>query len=256
MTEPIPSPSERQTALVTGASRRVGAMIAKRLAVAGYRVICHVRNGSAEADQLVAQITSSGGAAHIVEADLVDVDARSKMMAGIGDRFGALDLLVNNAAAFSSDRFEDYSETTLDMHLAVNLKAPIDLARMFARLASSNNPSIVNVVDHRVLKLTPQHFTYTLSKAALHAATQTMAQALAPKIRVNAIGPGPTMPNPHDGEAGFRHEVAGVPLNHAVDPSDIADAVLYLASARSVTGILLPVDAGQVIGWKTPDIIE
>lgn len=113
MTELTPSPSARKTALVTGALRRVGATIAKRLAVSGYQVICHVRNGSVEADQLVAQITSSGGAAHIVEADLVDVDARSKMMSGIGERFGALDLLVNNAAAFSSDRFEDYSESSL-----------------------------------------------------------------------------------------------------------------------------------------------
>ena len=160
-------------------------------------------------------------------------------MAEIDERFGALDLLVNNAAAFSSDRFEDYSESTLDMHLTINLKAPLDLARHFSRLASPHDPSIVNIVDHRVLKLTPQHFTYTL-----------------PKIRVNAIGPGPTLPNQYDGEGGFRHEVAGVPLSHAVDAQDIADAVLYLASARSVTGILLPVDSGQSIGWKTPDIIE
>ena len=256
MTEPIPSSSARKTALVTGASRRVGAMIATTLATSGYRVICHMRQRSLEADQLVAKIASAGGAAHIVEADLVDVSARQNMMREIHEGFGVLDLLVNNAAVFSSDRFEDYSESSLDMHLAINLKAPIDLARQFSRMASNNDPSIVNIVDHRVLKLTPQHFTYTLSKAALHAATQTMAQALAPKIRVNAIGPGPTLPNPHDGESGFRHEVAGVPLNHAVDAKDIADAVLYLASAQSVTGILLPVDAGQFIGWKTPDIIE
>ncbi|MFM8608223.1 MAG: SDR family oxidoreductase [Hyphomicrobiales bacterium] len=256
MTEPIPSPRARKIALVTGASRRVGAMIAKRLAVSGFQVICHVRHRSVEADQLMAEITASGGVAQFVEADLVDVSARQKMMTDIRERFGSLDLLVNNAAAFSSDRFEDFSESTLDMHLAINLKAPIDLARQFASLASSNNPSIVNIIDHRVLKLTPQHFTYTLSKAALHAATQTMAQALAPKIRVNAIGPGPTLPNPHDGESGFRHEVEGVPLSHAVDASDIADAVLYLASARSVTGFLLPVDAGQAIGWKTPDVVE
>ena len=177
-------------------------------------------------------------------------------MAQIGERHGALDLLVNNASVFSTDRFDNFDMADLDEHLEINLKAPLDLARHFSRCASDRHPSIINIIDHRVLKLTPQHFTYTLSKVALHAATQTMAQALAPKIRVNAIGPGPTLPNQYDGEGGFRHEVAGVPLSHAVDAQDIADAVLYLASARSVTGILLPVDSGQSIGWKTPDIIE
>lgn len=256
MTKPTFLSSSHKTALVTGASRRVGAMIAKKLANAGYQVICHVRQRSSEMDRLVDGIIGEGGVAHSVAADLQEMSARAELMAEIGERFGVLDLLVNNAAAFSSDRFEDYSESTLDMHLTINLKAPLDLARHFSRLASPHDPSIVNIVDHRVLKLTPQHFTYTLSKVALHAATQTMAQALAPKIRVNAIGPGPTLPNQYDGEGGFRHEVAGVPLSHAVDAQDIADAVLYLASARSVTGILLPVDSGQSIGWKTPDIIE
>jgi len=256
MTERTTFSSPQKTALVTGASRRVGAMIAKTLATAGYHVICHVRHRSAEADQLVDELTKAGYRASLSEADLGDASSRSMMMAQIGERHGALDLLVNNAGAFSSDRFDDYSEATLDLHFAINLKAPIDLARHFARIASSHDPSIVNIVDHRVIKLTPQHFTYTLSKAALHAATQTMAQALAPKIRVNALGPGPTLPNPHDGETGFRHEAAGVPLKHGVDAKDLAEAVLYLASARSVTGILLPVDSGQSIGWKTPDIFE
>jgi NAD(P)-dependent dehydrogenase (short-subunit alcohol dehydrogenase family) len=249
------SPSPQKSALVTGAARRVGATIAKKLAASGYRVACHVRRLGPDTDALLSEIQAAGGVAEFFAADLTDAKARAELMQGVGERFGTLDLLVNNAATFKSDSFDDFTEDTLNAHLAINLKAPIDLARHFSRMASENDPSIINIVDHRVLKLTPQHFTYTLSKATLHTATQTMAQALAPHIRVNAIGPGPTLPNQHDGHAGFLHESGGVPLQHAVDAEDIANAVLYLASARSVTGALLPVDAGQAIGWKTPDIV-
>ena len=255
MTTHSSSPLAQKSALVTGAARRVGATIAKKLTASGYRVACHVRHPGPDADALLSEIQAAGGKAALFEADLTDAAARADLMQRVKERFGTLDLLVNNAAAFKSDSFDDFSEDALDSHLAINLKAPIDLARYFSRMASANDPSIINIVDHRVLKLTPQHFTYTLSKAALHTATQTMAQALAPRIRVNAIGPGPTLPNQHDGQAGFLHESGGVPLQHAVDAEDIANAVLYLASARSVTGALLPVDAGQSIGWKTPDIV-
>ena len=249
------SPSPQKSALVTGAARRVGATIVKKLAASGYRVACHVRRLGSDSDALKSEIETTGGVVEFFAADLTDEKARADLMQRIEEHFGTLDLLVNNAAAFKSDSFDDFSEDALDAHLAINLKAPIDLARHFSRMTSAHDPSIINIVDHRVLKLTPQHFTYTLSKAALHTATQTMAQALAPRIRVNAIGPGPTLPNQHDGQAGFLHEAAGVPLHHAVDAEDIANAVLYLASARSVTGVFLPVDAGQAIGWKTPDIV-
>ena len=242
-------------ALVTGGARRVGAALVRALAHSGYRVACHVRETSADAEALVAEIRAAGGEASIFEADLAESEARATLIKRAVETFGPLHLLVNNAAAFSSDRFDDYSDAQFDQHLMINLKAPIDLARHFMKHAAADDPSIINVVDHRVLKLTPQHFTYTLSKAALHAATITMAQSLAPHIRVNAIGPGPVFPNIHDGPSGFSHETSGVPLMRAVDHADLAKAVLYLASARSVTGTLLPVDSGQAIGWKTPDII-
>ena len=138
----------------------------------------------------------------------------------------------------------------------MNLRAPVLLARRFAAQAdAADDPSIVNIVDQRVLKLTPQVFSYTLTKSALHTATVTMAQALAPAIRVNAVGPGPTIANIHDGEAGMAKEVAGVPLARGVPAADIADAVLYLARARSVTGQTIAVDSGQSIGWLTPDVV-
>ena len=255
MTVPHDPVERPKTALVTGAARRVGAVLARRLAAAGYRVALHARGEDEAVLALVAALQAQGSEVVALYADLAEPAARQDLIVRAARALGPLDLLVNNAASFVSDTFETFDEASFDTHLAINLKAPVDLARHFANHSSTDDPSIVNIIDHRVLKLTPQHFTYTLSKAALHAATTTMAQALAPRIRVNAIGPGPVYPNPKDGDRGFSQEVSGVPLHHAVSADEIAAAVLYLASARSVTGTLLPVDSGQAIGWKTPDIV-
>ena len=139
---------------------------------------------------------------------------------------------------------------------AINLRAPSVLAGAMAnRLPEGRDGAIVNIIDQRVWKLTPQYYSYTLTKAALLTATQTMAQALSPRIRVNAVGPGPTLPNPHDGADLMDAEVAGTLLGRKVDASEIAEAVLYLAQARSVTGQMIAVDAGQHLGWRTPDIV-
>jgi NAD(P)-dependent dehydrogenase (short-subunit alcohol dehydrogenase family) len=126
---------------------------------------------------------------------------------------------------------------------------------MANRLPDGVPGAIVNIIDQRVWKLTPQYYSYTLTKAALLTATQTMAQALSPQIRVNAVGPGPTLPNPFDGPELMQAEAAGTLLGHSVEPAEIADAVLYLARARSVTGQMIAVDAGQHLGWRTPDIV-
>ena len=256
MINPDASNASRPIALVTGGARRVGAVISRRLAEVGYAVVVHANGSFDEAHALAADIEAQGGRAKALAADLSKPAGRDHLIANASEVFGPLSLLVNNAAIFHSDTLMDFSEDSFEAHMAINLLAPIKLAREFALLAAKEqNPSIVNIIDHRVLKLTPQHFTYTLSKAELNVATVTMAQALAPRIRVNAVGPGPTLPNPHDGEAGLRQEALGVPLERAVDPRDIADAVLYLAGARAVTGELIAVDSGQHIGWQTPDII-
>lgn len=243
-------------ALVTGSAQRIGAAIALRLARAGYRVVIHAHRHLDEARRLVATIKTEGGEAQSVAADLTDVSARSELIQSAANCFGPLTLLVNNASLFLSDRFEDENQTHWNANFELNLKAPIALARAFARQAPDHaNASVVNLIDHRVMKLTPQHFSYTLSKSALYTATLTMAQALAPKVRVNAIGPGPTFANPKDGDMGLSREVAGVPLQRGVAVDDIAEAVLYLARATSVTGQMIAVDSGQHIGWQTPDIV-
>ncbi len=246
----------RAAALVTGAGRRIGAAIARGLAGAGYAVALHCRGSRAEADAVAAEIAAGGRRAVVVEGDLADPAACDRILDEAAAALGRLTLLVNNASLFEKDSLRDMELDRWERQFAVNLRAPVLLARRFAAQAdAADDPSIVNIVDQRVLKLTPQVFSYTLTKSALHTATVTMAQALAPAIRVNAVGPGPTIANIHDGEAGMAKEVAGVPLARGVPAADIAAAVLYLAGARSVTGQTIAVDSGQSIGWLTPDVV-
>jgi NAD(P)-dependent dehydrogenase (short-subunit alcohol dehydrogenase family) len=164
-------------------------------------------------------------------------------------------LLVNNASAFHDDRFGSLG-AHWDEHFDVNLRAPVLLAQAFAKaLPADLDGLIVNILDQRVWRPNPQFFSYTLAKSALWTATQTMAQQLGPRIRVNAIGPGPTLPSVHQSGADFETEVKGVILQRKVSPADIAAALRYLIEASSVTGQMIAVDAGQHLAWKTPDIV-
>ncbi|WP_395698261.1 SDR family oxidoreductase [Methylocella sp.] len=235
-------------ALVTGAARRIGLSIARKLAAAGYEVVLHASEASfEEARSAAAAIVAQGGRAAAIAADLADAAQTEGLIAAATERAGPLTLLVNNASIFEADAASDFLAGRFDEIFAVNLRAPCMLAARFAAQAPSG-ASVVNIVDQRVLNLSADCFSYTLSKAALWAATQTMAQSFAPGVRVNAVGPGPVLPNSRDGEAGFRREVERAPLRRAVDPADVADAVLYLAGARNVTGQMIAVDAGQHLG--------
>jgi NAD(P)-dependent dehydrogenase (short-subunit alcohol dehydrogenase family) len=246
----------REVALVTGGTKRIGAVIVRALAQAGYAVVIHCNASRAEADALAASINGSGGAAAVVSADLVDPAAVANLINAASVPFGPVTLLVNNASLFLADTLQTFDVLTWNRQFSVNIRAPSVLAReMAAALSEGSTGAVINIIDQRVRKLTPEFYSYTLSKAALLAATVTMAQALAPRIRVNGVGPGPTVANIHDGSAGFNQEAAGTPLGIPVAPEAIAEAVLYLARARHVTGQMIAVDSGQHIGWKTPDII-
>lgn len=243
-------------ALVTGGAVRIGAAIVRALAAAGRPVAIHCNRSRSAGDALAADIVASGGRAAVLVCDLADADAVSRLVGEAEAAVGPLGLLVNNASLFEDDRITSLDPALWDRHFAVNLRAPALLARDFAARAAGDDPSIVNVIDQRVWKLTPQYFSYTLTKSALWTATRTLAQALAPRIRVNGVGPGPTLANIHDGEAGFAQEATAVPLGHGGSPQEIADAVLFLAGARSVTGQMIAVDGGQHLGWRTPDVVE
>ena len=244
-------------ALVTGAPRRIGRAISAHLATAGYAVALHASERSRDAaHSLAAELNAGGGKAHVVIADLADANAPARLIAEAAAALGPLSLLVNNASVFEPDSPESLDPARWDRHFATNLRAPVMLATEFARaLAPDQTGAIVNIIDQRVLRLTPRYFSYTLAKSALWTATQTLAQAYAPRIRVNAVGPGPVLPNQNEGQEGFAQEVASVPLERAIAPEEIADAVLYLARARSVTGQMICVDSGQHIAWKTPDAL-
>ncbi|HZH11626.1 MAG TPA: SDR family oxidoreductase [Microvirga sp.] len=246
-----------KNALVTGGAQRIGRSIVERLAREGYGVAIHCRRSTDAADDITARIRSAGGRAAVVQADLADGAAVERLVHDAAKGLGSpLTLLVNNASEFEPDEVTSLSLDRWDRHFAVNLRAPAFLARDFARqLPSDHDGSIINIVDQRVWKLTPQFFSYTLTKAALFSATQTMAQALAPRIRVNAIGPGPTLANERQGEEDFGKQARAVLLGHGGTPEEIADAVVYLASARSVTGQMIAVDGGQHLAWETPDVV-
>ncbi|MBQ0820999.1 SDR family oxidoreductase [Microvirga sp. HBU67558] len=245
-----------KAALVTGGAQRIGRRIIERLAGEGYAVAIHCRRSTDEADAMAARIREQGGQAAVVQADLADGAAVERLVPEAARALGALTLLVNNASEFEPDEVETLSQERWDRHFAVNLRAPAFLARDFAhQLPAHEHGCIVNIVDQRVWKLTPQFFSYTLTKVALFTATRTMAQALAPRIRVNAIGPGPTLSNVRQGDDDFAKQSEAILLGHGGTPDEIADAVLYLAGARSVTGQMIAVDGGQHLAWETPDVV-
>ena len=245
---------ERGWALVTGAGRRIGRTLALTAAHAGYDVVVHHRRSTDQAAATAAEIQALGRDARLSVADLASADACRTLIAGAPT---PLTLLVNSAATFEGDRIETLSVEGWDTAIAANLRAPLLLSQAFAAaLAPDREGLIVNIADQRVLKPTPQFFSYAVSKAGLWAATQMLAQALAPRIRVNAIAPGPTLRSTHQSPEAFAAESGAVILGHGPAPEEIGAALAYLIDARSVTGQMIVVDGGQHLAWRTPDIID
>lgn len=242
-------------ALITGAGRRIGRVLALEAARAGYDVAVHHRASVAEAEETAQAVRALGRRAVLVHADLSD-EAAVRGLIGAAHEIGPVTLLVNSASAFEDDRVGGLSRRTWDLHLETNLRAPIVLAEAFAAALPAEVPGlVVNIVDQRVLRPNPQFFSYSLAKAGLWWATQTLAQALAPRVRVNAIAPGPTLPSVHQAPGEFEAEAAGVLLRRRATPDEVAAALRYLIDAPSVTGQMIAVDGGQHLGWKTPDIV-
>jgi NAD(P)-dependent dehydrogenase (short-subunit alcohol dehydrogenase family) len=242
-----------RTALITGGGRRIGAAIAGALVRAGYAVVLHANNSRDDAERLAAAITGGGGQARVVLADLADHEAVRGLVPAAAV-FGKLTLLVNNAGEFEPDDIETLSRARFHRAVAVNLEAPLFLSQAFAaQVPEGSDASIVNIVDQRVFRPNPRFFSYTLSKSALFTATTTLAQAFAPKLRVNAVAPGPTLPSPRQTDAQFAAQAESLPLQRGPQPEDIAAAVVYLAQATSVTGVTIPVDGGQHLAWRTAD---
>jgi NAD(P)-dependent dehydrogenase (short-subunit alcohol dehydrogenase family) len=245
----------RGVALITGAGRRIGRALALALAGAGFDVVAHHHQSHEAVESLCEAVRALGRQAAPLEADLADEAQAMELVARAGG-LGALTVLINNAAVFEDDRIETLTPGTWRRHMAVNLQAPVLISQAFAAaLPPALEGVIVNLLDQRVLRPNPQFFSYGLSKSALWSATRMMAQALAPRIRVNGVGPGPTLASIHQSAETFAAEARATPLLHGPNPGEIAAAVLYLIDASSVTGQMIAVDGGQHIDWRTPDVI-
>ena len=242
-----------RVALVTGAGKRIGRAIALDLATHGFAVAVHY-NGSAEAARdVVAEIVAKGGKAVALQADLGDEAAVERLIPAAVAALGPLGVLINNASTFEYDSIASATRAGWDRHLEANLRAPFVLIQQFARqLPETAEGAVVNLLDQRVWNLTPHFVTYTVSKAALWTLTQTLALALAPRIRVNGIGPGPTLPSTHQTEAQFARQCADMPLGHGTSPDEIVAAVWFLLQARAMTGQMVALDGGQHLGWAQP----
>ena len=246
--------SRTPAALVTGASARIGLAIAIRLAEIGYAVALHASPRSQDvAEGHARRLRQRELRACVLVADLADEGAARELIPAASSALGPLSLLVNSAAIFEPDTIAAIDPAVWNRQFAINLTAPVMLASAFAAQARPG-ASIVNILDQRVLRPGPQQFSYTLAKSALWTATQMMAQALAPRgIRVNAVAPGPVLPNRHEGEVGYAREVARLPLQQAIEPMDVAESVLYLANAQAVTGQIIAVDSGQHFTSPPPE---
>jgi NAD(P)-dependent dehydrogenase (short-subunit alcohol dehydrogenase family) len=243
--------AERGAALVTGGARRIGRALVGAAADAGYDVAIHVRAVDDEAEAAAAEVRARGRKAAILTCDLRKESTTVALVGEAETELGPVTLLVNSASVFEEDAFADMNRASWDAHMETNLRSPLVLAQVFARrLPPERTGLIVNILDQRVLAPGPDFFSYSLSKTALWDATRLLAQALGPRIRVNGIGPGPTLPSSHQDQAAFDAEVAATLLGRAVAPAEIAQALRYLIDAPSVTGQMIAVDAGQHLSGR------
>lgn len=253
-------------ALVTGASKRVGRALAERLAERGFAVAIHYSGSKAEAEALGEALRTGGAKAAVLQADLLEDEATATLVPRAVEALGQpLTLLVNNASIFEHDTVETATDESWHRHIGSNLKAPFFLTQAFARQCPKGardeagepiaSGLVVNIIDQRVRKLTPEFMTYTLAKSALWTLTQTAAQGLAPDIRVNGIGPGPTLRGGRQSVEHFAAQRENTVLQRGSNPSEIVQALEFLIDCPAVTGQMIAVDGGQHLGWKTPDVV-
>ena len=243
--------------LITGAGKRVGRQLALDLAAAGHDIAIHYNSSRAEAEEVAGQIKAMGRKAVVLPGNLADAGIGDDLIARAQAALGPLDVLINNASIYEVDELGSVTAESWERHLNINLRAPVMLAQAFARaLPAGADGNIINIIDERVWKLNPQFFSYTISKSALWTATQTMAQALAPRIRVNAIGPGPALPSSRQSPADFAKQESLTLLERGTSPVEIAAAAKFILSMPSMTGQMIALDGGQHLLWRTVDVVE
>ena len=245
------APQIPRAALVTGAARRIGRAIALALAGQGFAVAIHCQTSRTEAEETAHELRALGVSATVLQADLASEADVTGLVQAATAALGPIGVLVNNASVFERDEWADATRASWDAHLEPNLRAPFVLTQAFAKaLPADAQGMVLNLLDQRVWALTPHFVSYTVSKAGLWALTQAMALALAPRIRVNAIGPGPAVASTRQSAEQFARQCASVPLRHGTSPEEIAQAALALLSLPSVTGQMIALDGGQHLQWS------
>jgi len=253
LTGAAPAPLMPRAALVTGGGLRIGRALALALAEDGFAVAVHYHRSREAAEAVATTIRAKGGAALALGADLADEEAVRALLPQTERAFGPIGCLINNAAVFDDDTVATVSRESWQRHLAVNLRAPFMLIQeMAARLPAEAGGVVVNLLDQRVWSLTPYFVSYTLSKAGLWTLTQTMALALAPRIRVNGIGPGATLPSSRQTPEQFIRHCAQMPLGRGTSPQEIVAALRFILAAPALTGQMIALDGGQHLGWAQP----
>lgn len=245
----------RNTVLITGAAKRIGREIALDFARHGWGVAVHFNRSRAEADEVVEQIEAAGGRAAALRADLCREDEVSALVPAAVERLGPLTCLINNASVFKDDRAATATRSSWDEHLDANLRAPLVLTQAFAaQLPEDVTGNVVNILDQRVWNLTPFFLSYTVSKSALWTLTRTLAMGLAPRIRVNGIGPGPTLKSERQTDEHFIAQWNRVPLKRGTTPAEICACIRFILSAPALTGQMIALDGGEHLGWAQPEM--
>jgi len=240
-----------RVALVTGGAKRIGRAIALALADAGFDLALHYRHSAEEAEATRRDVLALGRRIALLPAALDREEEVAALLPAAKAALGPVGVLVNNASAFHRDEWHDATRASWDSHIEPNLRAPFVLTQAFARaLPETAEGVVINMLDQRVWSLTPHFVSYTVSKAALWALTQSMALALAPRIRVNGIGPGPAIPAPRQTPEHFAAQAAGTPLGHGTSPEEVARAVLSILSLPAMTGQMIALDGGQHLQWS------
>jgi NAD(P)-dependent dehydrogenase (short-subunit alcohol dehydrogenase family) len=240
--------------LITGAAHRIGRAIATDLAARGWQVAVHYNRSATGANTVVEEIIAAGGRAVAVQADLAHENQTRRLIAESAEQLGPITCLINNASLFEYDNVDTATESSWRAHMDVNLRAPFALTQDFAaQLPEGIVGNVINLLDQRVWRLTPHFATYTLSKAGLWILTQTLAMALAPRIRVNGIGPGPTLASERQTPEQFAAQCASTPLGRGATPQEICDGIRFILDASSMTGQMIALDGGQHLPWPPPD---
>lgn len=249
-----PQVASQQVALVTGGAKRLGRAIALALAEHGWDIALHYHQSATDAERTAAEIRGYGRRVALLQADLGRESEVERLLPQANAALGPVSCLVNNASVFEMDKVDTATRDSWDRHIETNLRAPLVLSQAFARqLPEGREGNIINMLDQRVWKLTPYFLSYTVAKMGLWTLTRTLALGFAPRIRVNAIGPGPTLPSPRQSEEHFQAQSAAMPLGHGASAAEIAGAALYILSARSMTGQMIALDGGEHLGWQVPN---